>query len=112
MIRTIVTGKMALLWKSFTTATYPEHETRTRMMLFRSMIFLFALVSLPAVAQRTMAGQTYQPASLYLPSSSTHSLSGEFYSDPDFWLATTANLVCTGLFLTRVHAPGAAKWFG
>lgn len=35
-----------------------------------------------------------------------------FLRDPDFWLATSANLMGMGLFLSRVHAPNAAKWFG
>jgi hypothetical protein len=39
-------------------------------------------------------------------------LADPFLQDRDFWLATSANLVGTGLFVTRVHAPSAAKWFG
>jgi len=35
-----------------------------------------------------------------------------FLRDPDFWLATSANLMGIGLFLSRVHAPDDAKWFG
>lgn len=35
-----------------------------------------------------------------------------FLSDPDFWLATGTNLVGIGLFVTRAHAPTAARWFG
>lgn len=31
---------------------------------------------------------------------------------PDVLLANTINLLATGLFLTRVHAPGAARGFG
>jgi hypothetical protein len=32
--------------------------------------------------------------------------------DPDFWLGTSVNVIGTGLFVTRVHAPKAARWFG
>jgi len=32
--------------------------------------------------------------------------------DPDFLLSSGVNLMGMGLFLTRVHAPNAAKWFG
>jgi len=35
-----------------------------------------------------------------------------FLRDPDFWLATGANLMGIGLFVSRVHAPEAARWFG
>jgi hypothetical protein len=35
-----------------------------------------------------------------------------FLSDPDFWLATSANLVGTGLFLARIYSPQTAKWYG
>ncbi|HTW92175.1 MAG TPA: hypothetical protein VMH22_10755 [bacterium] len=35
-----------------------------------------------------------------------------FVSDPDFWLATSTNLVGTGYFITRVHAPAAAPYLG
>jgi hypothetical protein len=35
-----------------------------------------------------------------------------FVKDPDFWLSTTVNLMGTGLFISRVHNPEAAEWFG
>jgi hypothetical protein len=38
--------------------------------------------------------------------------SSAFVRDPDFWLATSANLVGTGYFITRVHAPSAAPYLG
>jgi len=37
---------------------------------------------------------------------------GVFVRDPDFWVATTTNLIGTGYFITRVHAPAAAPYFG
>ncbi|MCU0473716.1 MAG: hypothetical protein MUC93_10180 [Bacteroidales bacterium] len=108
-------------------------------MLFRSLFYLFAFGSLPAVAQLSLADQIYRPITspsalhvsgsqflrygedatrtflpinLNLTSSSSSTPARSFYRDPDFWLATTVNIVGTGLFLTRVHAPEAAKWFG
>jgi hypothetical protein len=35
-----------------------------------------------------------------------------FLRDPDFWLATGTNLVGISLFVSRVRAPDAARWFG
>ena len=35
-----------------------------------------------------------------------------FVRDPDFWAVTTTNLVGTGYFITRVHAPSAAPCLG
>ena len=37
---------------------------------------------------------------------------GVFVRDRDFWLATSTNLVGTGYFITRVHAPAAAPYLG
>jgi len=131
----LVKGEMAKYWKSLMAATYPKEKIR--FILFRSLIFLAACISLPAVAQLSLGGQTclplashcalhesgnlrygeeaamsYRPNNINLTSSSTFGWSGKFYRDPDFWLATTVNLSGIGLFLTRVHAPGASKWFG
>jgi hypothetical protein len=35
-----------------------------------------------------------------------------FVRDRDFWLTTSTNLVGTGYFITRVHAPSAAPYLG
>ena len=35
-----------------------------------------------------------------------------FIRDPDFWLSIAVNLAGTGLFLSRVHHPPSAEWFG
>ena len=40
------------------------------------------------------------------------SSSNVFIHDPDFWLSVSVNLAGTGLFITRVHHPPSAKWFG
>jgi hypothetical protein len=37
---------------------------------------------------------------------------GTFVRDPDFWLATSNNLVGSAYFITRVHAPSAAPFLG
>lgn len=56
----------------------------------------------------------YKVPSMKLLCSEQDNTPGEevFTSDPDFWLSTSVNLVGTGLFLTRVHHPPSAKWFG
>ncbi len=135
IIGTHVARKMANQWKSLIIASYPKEKIR--IMLFRSLICLFTFVSLPAVAQLSItnqtfrsitnnyalhepgsfkdgenATQTFRPINLNLASSSSSTKVRSFYHDPDFWLATAVNIVGTGLFLTRVHEPGAAKWFG
>jgi hypothetical protein len=38
--------------------------------------------------------------------------SSAFARDPDFWLATSTNLVGSAYFITRVHAPSAASFLG
>jgi hypothetical protein len=50
---------------------------------------------------------TVAPASAAATRSST-----DFVRDPDFWMVTSANLVGTGYFVTRVHAPSAAPLLG
>jgi len=37
---------------------------------------------------------------------------GGFVRDRDLWLATSANVIGTGLFITRVHAPSVAPVLG
>jgi len=116
-------------------AAYPKEKIR--IMLFRSLIYLFTFLPLPAIAQLYITDQTFRsitynyslhepssfkhgenatqtsrPINLNLALSSSSATVRSFYRDPDFWLATGVNIVGTGLFLTRVHAPGAAKWFG
>ena len=34
-----------------------------------------------------------------------------FMKDSDFWLATSANIFGSALFISRVHHPQSAKWF-
>jgi hypothetical protein len=41
----------------------------------------------------------------------THEMT-TFIEDPGFWLSISVNLAGTGLFLSRVHHPPSAKWFG
>ncbi len=45
-------------------------------------------------------------------SSELHEAAYSFLRDPDFWLATGVNCMGIGLFMTRVHAPQASRWFG
>ena len=45
-------------------------------------------------------------------SGETPELAYSFLRDPDFWVATGTNCMGMGLFLTRVHAHRAARWFG
>jgi len=35
-----------------------------------------------------------------------------FLQNPDFWLSTSVNLIGTALFISRVHYPNSAEWFG
>lgn len=38
--------------------------------------------------------------------------SNQFVKNPDFWLSTSSNLMGTALFISRVHYPNSAEWFG
>jgi len=40
------------------------------------------------------------------------SASNSFLRNPDFWMSTSVNLMGTALFISRVHYPNSAKWFG